>query len=244
VKKELIISLVLLLPICSAQLVDVFVEEDFKYDIVLSEYSNIDNLFAFSSEFFNPGSSGYRVRVRMDILNGTEPISIGWSSEKALYPGGRENFMVYWLPENESGELTAKVRFYFNNEILGLDDFTFTAKQTNPERAIDIKKIKVYDDRIVFKLKSDLPIEKIIIIPKDFPSGWIVDQQTIKNIEKGKTYTVELLYEPSLWRESEARIFVVSGDGNYYGEQTFTLEREKGISRFCYLFKQFIHQIL
>jgi len=112
-------------------------------------------------------------------------------------------------------------------------------KAVEAEVELEIEKVKIYDDTIVFKIRSDVPMGNAVVIPKSFPNGWIVEQKTIKKIEEGKIHTVEVLYEPELWKEAEARVLVVSEDGKYYGQKVFPLEKESGISRFCYLFKSF-----
>jgi hypothetical protein len=243
-RKALILLLILtLVPISECQNVDVKILGDFKHQVVTYSYTQSDGFLIFDSEFFNPGSVGYNVKARFDIFNGTKMIYSAWSPERLMEAGSRERFVLYWFPGNLKGNFSVQGRFYYNNEleVLGkeqLQDF----EPSNPVIEIDVGKVKVFDDGIFFDITPNETLEGAVIIPMNFPSGWVVDQATVGRLESGKKHEIDLPYESGSLVEATPEVLVISKDGKFYGFRQFNLEKEKGFSKFLHLFQKFTQE--
>lgn len=244
--------LIILITIASAQVVEIKVIEVLRGRISSVLYdSTVDTVLKVTTEFYNIGSAGYRTRIRMDIfdksLNKTDLESDlesslesdllyrGWSKELPMVPGLHENFHIYWYPFNVSGNFTAKIRAYYGDEILESDEIQFEVKNIPiPEAAFEIKRFRTYDNYIKFDLKSTESVTDVIIIPSDYPMGWIVEQTKIESIDKNYVKRVVIPYEPSLWESTEITINIATEDGKYFTSKSFALERETGILEYIH----------
>ena len=94
-KRITLFLIILILPLTCAQVVNVDILENFDYQIKNLDYDSVVNtIFSANSELYNSGSVGYRVRLRLDILNDSEVIYSGWTSEEFLNPGKSHLFSV------------------------------------------------------------------------------------------------------------------------------------------------------
>jgi len=242
-----IIILIFLPRFSCAQVIKVNIRDKLESEITTIKYNSLlesGEPFKVNFELFNSGSIGYRVRIRLNIMNDTEIYYTGWSEEKPLWPGNSGNFELYWYPMNLTGNLEAKLLVYYANEIEELKSIDFKISSTsNPEKDIDITDLKTYEDRVIVTLKTDQELEDVIIIPSDYPYGWIFEQSKIDLINAGKEKKVELKYEPTIWKETETMIHVFTEDGKHYNSKSFLMEREESriniLSFFIKIFKIF-----
>ena len=204
-----------------------------------------NNPFLVSFEIFNSGSVGYRARVRMDIYKDKNFLFSGWSKEHSLNPGIRSKFDIYWFPVNLTGNFIAKIRVYYGNEMDDLKPINFKVKNTlTPKDVVEITNFKTYNDEIIFNIKSDQTLNNVLFIPSDYPLGWVFEQKKIENLEKNEKKQIVIPYEPTLWRETELTINVITEDGEYYTKKQFSLEREGRLSQLLhYLLKIFKESI-
>jgi hypothetical protein len=191
-------------------------------------YDSSKDILKFWFEFYNSGSTAYRTRMRLDVLNDSRIIFTGWSDEKVLMPGDRKNFEIYWYT-NSTGNFSARVRAYFGNEIL---ERKFSLEKNNsfsPEDVFEIKNFRTYDDFIVFDIKAKRNAKDVVILPSDFPLGWIFEQKKIDFLKEGEERTVAIDYHPTAWTEGKLNLIVASNDGRYKTEERFEMKKEAGI---------------
>lgn len=256
-----ILSLVITTTIVvSAQMVEVNVIEILRGKISAISYnSTVDKVFKATIEFYNTGSAGYKTRIRMDVFNESLNESLesnllesglvyrGWSKEISMVPGVRKNFHIYWYPYNVSGNFTAKLRAYYGGEISEFREIQLEVKDVpTPADVFEIKRFRAYDDYVKFDLKikgssTDSiaepvtePITNVIILPSDYPMGWIFEQTKIDRMGRNDVKLVVLPYEPSLWEPTNITINVVTEDGKYFTSRSFALEKEAGALKYIH----------
>jgi hypothetical protein len=213
--------------------VDVKISKKLNGNITSFNYEFNGNLAIFNIEFYNTGSVPYISMVRIDIFNNSQQIFTAWSNEKKLMAGDKKVFELYWFT-NLTGNFSGRIRVYFANEILE-KYFTFEKKLNSLyEKAFSISKLRTYEDFIVFDLKAEKDINKIIIIPEDIPLGWIFQQKKLESIKKGEYKTVAISYKPAVWHEENLTLSVSSLDGNYFAQEKFVLKKKSGILGFIY----------
>ena len=66
----------------------------------------------------------------------------------------------------------------------------------------------------------------MIIIPSGYPTGWILEQVKIDELDSGDVRIVNLKYEPSLWKETNVMINIISEDGKYHASELFRMKKE------------------
>lgn len=217
--------------LANAIMIRVGIKERLDGEISFFNMKEILNLVKFEIEFYNTGSIDYKARGRVDILNNSEIIFTAWSKEVYLSPGDRKKFNLYWF-SNNSGNFTIRVRVYYGNEIEE-KLFRFRKNYFNQSlKNIEISPIRVYDNFLVFDLKTEKNVSKVIIIPDNFPTTWIVEQ---KEIEINRRKTASIDYLPITLREREGKIIVVSSDGKYFGEKKFVFKKEIGLKYYILL---------
>jgi len=240
-----LVIMVILSCLVRAQEVKVNVEDFLETEILSFKYSSelvSNEVFKVGFELMNSGSLDYRARVRLNIMDDTDLYYTGWSEEVPLWPGQSEYFELYWYPVNITGNLTGKIRIYHANEIKEIEPFKFEIKGiTTPKKDIQITGLRTYEDRVEVSIRSNLELKDIIIIPSDYPYGWIFEQSKIDSIDENQEKRVELKYEPTIWKPTEVVIHVFTEDGEQYTSKSFLMEREElfatVISYFIKIFK-------
>lgn len=232
IKKTFIISAFLFLFSIAAirgSIINIVISEFIDVDIIGLKYENIlryGKPLNVSFEIFNSGSIGSKIRVRLDILENNKTIFTGWSNEVELQPGSKKYLEIYWYPFNKTGEFVGRLRAYVANEILELDYIKVNVKDFVSENSsIKIISPKIYSDRITFFIKSDKDLRNILIVPSNYPTGWIVNQKILERVKSNVLNYVEIEYYPSIWKKDTLTIFVLTEDGKYYGYSSFELKK-------------------
>ena len=71
-------------------------------------------------------------------------------------------------------------------------------------------------------------MENVIILPNNYPLGWIFNGEKIEVLEAGKEAVKIIEYEPSIWSEKLISLHAVSIDGKHSSEKiSFALKEEK-----------------
>ena len=194
------------------------------------------NVMSASYDVFNTGSVAYAARIRLDIMDGAKKVTSIWSSESLLNPGERDTINMYWY-EPEDKTITASARLYRAYDIVDIGNITWVFNDASTSYdAIDIEKIRVYDDKIKIKITAKNDTEKIIIYPVKYTAGWLFEQNVIEDVIAGKSRTIYMNYDAGVFREAEITLVAVSEDGKYYGENTFLLKKETGIRKWIGMF--------
>jgi len=235
-----ILVIILAFPL-NSQEVEVYIKGVLKSEVTSLKYNSelkYGEPFKVSFEILNSGSLDYRARVRLDVLNGDDLFYAGWSKEIPLWPGQSRYYELYFYPVNMTGNFTGKIRIYHANEIKELEPVQFKIESMiTPEKNIQLTGIKTYEDRIEVGLRSDQELNNVIIIPSDYPMGWIFEQSKIDEIRKGEEKKVELRYEPTIWKPTEVVIHVFTEDGKQHTSESFLMERENPVSIISYFIK-------
>jgi len=241
------IVLILMFSIINAQVIKIGVKETIDKEIGPISYNQsvIDGPFKVSFELFNTGSTGYKTRVRLDVFKENSLVFNGWSKEYSLNPGVRSNFEIYWYPLNLTGDFTGRMRVYYANEIEDLDPIEFEIKnEIVPEDVIKITDFRTFEEEVVFEISSSQNLDNVIIIPSNYPLGWIFELKKIGKLNRIERKDVELHYEPTLWKSSDVTINVITEDGKYYTSESFTLERAGLLRQFLYDFSKLLSRYL
>ena len=225
-----IISLFFLIPIVTAQILHVDIDEILNVEISAISYPKItNNVFKVTAEIFNTGSAGYNSRLRLDVFNQSYLLYTGWGSEEPLLPGIRTISDIYLYEPNTTGKFTGRLRIYYANEI-NETEIDFEVKDLPLTQDIfEISDFRVYDDYIKFSLRSPKTVNNVIALVSDYPMGWIFEQTKIEKLDQGDKISVTIPYQPSLWSESEIKLSIVTEDAEHYSNKSFTLVKEKGM---------------
>jgi len=235
----LIVLFFLIINISKSQVIDVNIKEVIEVEATRIDYNSTitdGKPFKVNIELFNPGSTGYNARIRLDIFDKDNLIFTGWSDEKQFFPGNRKIYDLYWYPSNVKGKFKASIEIYFANEINKIKPINFEVKPSEklPENIFEIIDFRTYDDEVVFLVKTNKTVENIIFMPSNFPTGWIFEQAKINELENDSIKIINLKYEPSLWKENSITINIFTEDGKYYTSKSFTLKRENSFWKHIY----------
>lgn len=225
----------LILPLAIAGVIEIEVKMKLSGKANVISLERLNNIVKSSIEFYNTGSVPYKARARLDILNESELIFSGWSSEEELMPGERKNFEIYWLSDSEAKNLTARIRVYFGNEVLEENRSLSIDYVRSYEDIFQIKNFRTYDNYVRFEIRANQTLENIIVVPSDYIHGWIFEQVKIKTLTSNKNTEVKISYIPTIWREDKVRINVFTEDGKYYSSKNFELKKEKGLLKYLHI---------
>ena len=181
----------------------------------------------FTVEVHNSGSVGYSSRIRIDVYGAGNNTTI-WSDKKALFPGMRKAYNLYWYAQND-GNYTARIRAYFGNEISEKYIEFQINSMLQAEDIFDVKNQDVRGDMISFDLGSDKSFGKALIIPLKYPKSWIIEETAVEGAGR-----VNMKFEPSLWYPTDLTLGIASDDGAYYSVETFHVERRQDIRYFIF----------
>lgn len=223
--------------------IEVNIPRNIEGNVSSFSYSYSLNILNFQIEFYNKGSIAYKTRIRLDIFNGSQWFFTGWSGEKSLMPGDRKNFEIYWYT-NSTGNFTTKVRAYLANEIFE-QKFSIEKKTSFlPKSVFEVKNFRTYDDYIIFDVRTEENVKDVVVIPADFPLGWMFEQKKVDSINNNAEKTIVLHYQPTVWVPENLKLEIASDEGKYYTEKTFELRKEMGILRLFHYIIDSIKMIL
>jgi hypothetical protein len=212
------------MPIAAATIIDVTVSDFINADVIGLKYMNISQKpIKISFELFNAGSVGCKALARVDISKDSYSFT-AWSKPILLQPNDREYVELYWFPYNVSGNFSGRIRYYCANEIKEIKNFSIDVKDyISLSPSIEIVSPKIFERKITLNVKSNAT-QDLIIIPLDFPKGWVIEQKKI-HVEKGKMKYVELDYSKDMWKVGRLTIIAVSEEGDY-GIKTIDIKKE------------------
>lgn len=186
----------------------------------------------FSIESYNTGSVGYEPRVRLDLYKDGDKFT-AWSGRGESMPGDRENFRLYFF-DNDGGEYDARVRVYGANEIFE-QWFKVDKPAVQTSSNFRIENARTYNEFVMFDLVSDRAASDVVVMPSDYPTGWVFEQKELGGMKPGQKKTVKIAYEPSIWREANVTITVASKDG-FADSSQITMVRKTGVQAAIALF--------
>lgn len=193
-----ILGLLLVLPtVISAMAISVEVESNVEGRNTFLEFDNSSPM-SVKFDWENIGSIDCNTRLRVDILDNSSKVHTIWSKNSALAPGGGDFFEIYYLPD-ETGSYSAEVKLDYCNELVPIAAFNFTFNKPEFDELDLLVKTSSTKSEITFVLEPDADLDNVVIMPKDFPKGWIVNSVRVDDLKKREPKTVVLEYEPAVW---------------------------------------------
>ena len=107
---------------------------------------------------------------------------------------------------------------------------------TPQSEIFEIQNLKTYSDEIRFDLKSRKTLKDVLIIPSNYPLGWIFEEKKINELTKNELKEVSIKYKPSLWRNTTLTLNVITSDGKCVTSKSFTLKRVSFLEEFFHQF--------
>jgi hypothetical protein len=232
-----------------AFMIEVDVVNVLEAEVVSFDFNSTTSLGKMRLEIRNRGSIAYSARTRIDVYdtpNSSEAEEVGelftaWSGEMEMMPGDRKNVELYWY-NNESGDVTIRVRIYYANEIfekfyeVEKDEPAYSPTSATRRDIFNFKEFRVYDEFIIFDLVAKEEVGDIIIIPSSFTRGWVFEQREVGSMKWGASRPVVIPYQATVFAEDDLTLSVVAGDSMFYSEKTFTLKKNKGLKRLLFGF--------
>ncbi len=165
----------------------------------------------------NIGSAGCIVKVRADFRKGDKYLGTSWSEIEPMEPGGHFLFHNYWMPD-ETGTITADITIYQCYELFdgGKILFQVVNSTVHETRNLHVTDVKNSKNEINLTITANRTLHNILIIPKDYPLGWIIEPRKIDNIEAGEQKTISIEYEPSTWHAQTLGFNIVTQDGSEF----------------------------
>jgi len=177
-------------------------------------------------EWENIGSASCKAIARVDIYNFTNSslkfLKSFWSEEILINPGDHYPFKVSWY--NNPGNYLAKVyiNYCFREEKVRI--FNYSVKE-KPIEKLNITITGNGDEKeIRIKIETNKTLKNIYIIPKEYPTGWIVPSISLEKIEP-KSKEIRIFYLPQSWRETSISFLVFAENGKLVKEVKIKLKK-------------------
>ncbi len=181
----------------------------------------------FTLHWENVGSVGCKVRMRVEVYSEDKLVYVGWSREKELWPGAATSLLAYAFLEE--GNYTVHPYVHHCYLVYDLPPKPLRVVNTSVKKGgVEIVEAKTYENYVKVKIKSTRDLERVVIIPKDYPLGWIFESTLVERIRTGEEREVKVYYEPSIFSEENVTLVAIANDGSF-AEKTFTLKIEKSM---------------
>lgn len=186
-----------------------------------------DSLQKFGLQWYNSQSANCKSRMEFRIYE-DEYVESVWSSSKEMLPGVSDYFEAYWLPAKE-GNYSVKIAIHHCQEIVESEPIDFFVESLpNSEDVITMEAKNLPDRKIEVILKSKRDVEDVVIVPSDYPIGWIFAGVKIGEIKEDVDAVAIVNYEPSVFRDESVTLQAVTLDGKYSSESVnFMVKEEK-----------------
>lgn len=226
----LVLLCILLVPsMASAMRIDVNVKGKIGGYIEYFEMEKeVDSLQEFSLQWYNTESVSCESRMEFKIYRENESFVSVWSQGKKMLAGVSDHFEAYWLPA-ERGNYSVKIVIHHCHEFIesGLMNFS-VGKVAEPEEVIDMGIRNLPERKIEITLKPERDLENVVIVPTNYPQGWVFNAEKTGKISAGEEFKKVIEYVPSVWIEETVSLQAVSSDGTYSSEKTeFRLKEVK-----------------
>ena len=185
----------------------------------------VDSVQNFLVQWYNTESVSCvsRIEFKVEGKNYSESV---WSEAKDMLPGISDYFEGYWIPP-QKGNYTVKIIVHHCHQVIESDPINFSVYSLpQPKKTIEIEAKNLPGRKIQIRLKSEKDLKNVVVIPSNYPIGWIFNGRKIENLKAGET-TIELDYEPSVWREEPVSFQAISLDGSYASNKTILILKEE-----------------
>jgi hypothetical protein len=181
----------------------------------------------FTLRWENTGSVNCLTRARIDFHVIGENGSLGsrvctsWGSLEPLMAGQARTWELYSaLP---GGGYAAVLRVYYCNELFEQEPYFFNVTGSEPSEGLSIDRVEVHGDYVDVFVRSPDGAGGVVVIPEEYPGGWIFQPGYAGDIGPGETAGARLGFVPVMLEGAAVKIRALSGDGGLYGEREFSL---------------------
>lgn len=188
----------------------------------------VDSVQKFLVQWYNSESVSCLSRMEYRIEKNGETIDRVWSDEKEMRAGVSRHFEAYWLP-GEEGNYSTTLIIHHCHDTIESEPFNFSVESLKvPEETIKIKAENLPERKIEITLKSESDLEKVLVIPTNYPGGWIFNGEELASLKAGKETKIVMEYEPSVWMEETLNLQAIGLDGEHSSQEiNFKLEEKK-----------------
>ncbi|MCK5473865.1 MAG: hypothetical protein KAI53_00525 [Candidatus Aenigmarchaeota archaeon] len=186
------------------------------------------------TSFENTGSVGCTAFIRVNFYKNNTLLYTSWSDSKALEAGAAYTFRNYWFHQNIEGNIIAKMRAYYCNEIDILDDITFTAMPLNKNSTLNLTILGTTADKneINITFTTNKTLKNVWIIPKETYIGWRIEPLKTGTIIAEEPHTKTLKYTSSIPdKKATLEYYILDDEKNYAVFQTSNAAPIKEIKR-------------
>lgn len=224
----LFLSAMFVVSVASAADISVNIKETLDAKVTAFQYGEAD-LVNFSVELYNTGGFPYLARPRIDVLQPDGSVFTSWGQERAVQPGERSSFGLFWFTE-AVGSFPARLRYYFGGEQQSLEFVIDKPSSGQAQSAFSVRDFRTYDRYVVFDVASSIDARGVVIVPQNYPPGWVFETRQLDRLTPAASRTVVLPYS-GVYVPSDIEILVASDSGNYATIAPLKMEKEKGLDR-------------
>jgi len=191
------------------------------------EYFDIEQAAVqkFMVQWYNSESVNCMSRLEFIIEDENYTKSV-WTNSKKMLSGVSDYFEAYWLPPH-SGNYSMTMVIHHCYDIVESEPIEFSVGEIpESEDAIEIGLKNLPESRIEITLKSERDVKDVVVIPKNYPYGWIFPAGKL-DLESGKENKLVIEYEPSVFTEESVTFHAVSADGKYSSKPANIVLREE-----------------
>jgi len=219
----IITGFLFLVPLAKGIDIDISIAEKIDGDIVIM-HSDTGPIQKFYLVWSNTGSVPCLSRARIDVLDGEKRILTLWSPEAKLMPSQEVEWKLYAdLPK---GNYTIRTRIYHCNEIFPLEEFNITVKKEKKhEEKIEIVDYSVKENILEVFLKSEEDIENVVLLPEEYPPGWIFEESTLEKLPADRVVPVKIRFISGAESSINLTLKAFTLDGRFYGEREMIVEK-------------------
>jgi len=179
----------------------------------------VDSVQKFLVQWYNSESVSCLSRMEYRIEKNGEFVDVVWSDEKEMAAGISRHFEAYWPPE-EKGNYSATLVIHHCHNTIKSEPFNFSVVSVGePKEKIEIKVINIPERKIEVTLKSESDLNNVLVVPTNYPLGWIFNGEKLESLKAGEETKVVMEYEPSIWMEETVNLQAVSLDGEHSSEE-------------------------
>jgi len=224
----LFLSIVFVLSVAEAADISVNIRETLDAKVTSFQYGESD-LVNFSVELYNTGGFPYLARPRIDVFQPDGSTFTSWGQEKVIRPGERSSFSLFWFTD-AVGSFPARLRYYFGGEQKSVDVVINKSYSGSAQNVFSVRDFRTYDKYVVFDVASSVDARGVVVVPQNYPPGWVFETRQIDRLTPAASRTVVLPYS-GVYVPSDIEILVASDSGNFATIVPLKMEKEKGFDR-------------
>jgi hypothetical protein len=222
-----LLSAAVLLSAALAADIEVNIEETLSAKVTSLQHGQSD-LVNFSVEIYNTGGFPYLARPRIDIVLPDGGAFTAWGDERRIQPGARSVFDMFWFT-NATGKFPATLRYYFGGETGETDFVVEKSGSGSPPSVFSVRDFRTYDGYVVFDVSSSVEATGVVVMPQNYPAGWVFEQRKVGRMGPSASRTVILPYSGAYF-PTDVGILVASDSGGYATSAGLRMEKEPGLN--------------